>query len=216
MLNHNYVTLFSLALTSLFPLINPIGIALIVQNEFATSGKNRVSDCFVTCTYSFVLGLLALIFGRSFFAFMGISVPSTQIAGGILLAIMGISLLNSNAKEKNHDVPQTHTMIDRLFYPIAFPLTMGPGSISALILLNAHAHADNMHAYLVNLSIIALALLVIMVITFFCFTYSGLIVDRIGQSGSIVINKFMSFIVFTIGIQMTIAGLKAQFPSLLQ
>jgi multiple antibiotic resistance protein len=201
-----HLPLFALAFSSLFPLVNPIGTALIIEPYFLGVAKAERKYLALKITvYCFILGFLSLHTGSLILEFMGVSIPTTQLAGGLIIAKLGLSLLDAkqDMKEDDHINPN---LSDAIFYPLAFPLTLGPGCISALITLSAKAH-EKITFFSANMMVITAALFVVLVITYFCFAYASEITKRIGKSGSLVLNRLCAFLVFCIGIQMAFTGL---------
>ena len=212
----NLVSLFALGFTSLFPLINPVGTAIIIDPYFSgLSLSQRRSNSLQIVLYCFFLGAGTLVAGSWCLKFMGVSVTTTQLAGGLLIAHMGLSLLNSEPEPKSSDSNSPAQLSSSLFYPISFPLTLGPGGISTLITLSAHAHGQSPEETVMHTLVLAASLFAVCVITFFCYSYSGLIIKKIGTSGSLIVNRLSAFLVFCIGVQMAISGLKNIFPQLL-
>lgn len=209
-----YVSLFTLGFSSMFPLINPVGTALIINPELSHDPLPvRKANSFRIVMICFVMGFVTLFVGSWFLRFMGISIPTTQMAGGILLARMGMMLLSvegdTDSKGSNQsDIGET------LFYPLAFPLTLGPGGLATLITLSAHSHTTDMTETFINLGVIALSLATVLVITYFCFSYTRVLIEKIGHSGSRALNRLMAFVVFCIGIQMFVLGLTRTYPNL--
>lgn len=145
---------------------------------------------------------------------MGVSTDVTQFAGGILIARMGLGMLDSKEDHArsgkiNDEVSQS------LFYPIAFPFTIGPGAISALITLSAHAHVGSFMETHIRMSVIGLSLLVVLIAGYFCFLYADKILQKIGRTGSNVLSRLMAFLVFCIGLQMAFSGIQKIFPNAL-
>ena len=200
---------FLLGFSSLFPLINPIGTAFIIQPYFShlddAARRRYVLRIVVIC---FVMGLVALHLGSFVLKLMGVSIPATQTAGGIVIAILGFNLLNS-AANTSADVVSGTNIEDSIFYPMSFPLTLGPGGISTLIALSAHVHSAQGNLFSLKMTAITLSLLVVLVIAYFCFFNASRLVQRLGANGSQVVNRMMSFLVFCIGIQMTFTGVMA-------
>jgi multiple antibiotic resistance protein len=198
---------FLLGFSSLFPLINPVGTAFIVQPYFSelddAARRRYVIRIVVIC---FVMGLVALHLGSYVLKLMGVSIPATQTAGGIVIAILGFNLLNS-AETSPADVQSGHKIDESIFYPLSFPLTLGPGGISTLIALSAHVHNPRDNWLSVEMLAVTLSLLVVLVIAYFCFFNATKVVRRLGPNGSQVLNRLMSFLVFCIGIQMTFSGI---------
>lgn len=208
------LSLFTLGVSSLLPLVNPVGTALIVNSYFAGFPlAQRKSFALTIVSSCLILGVATLFLGSYALKFMGISIPTTQLAGGLIIAHMGISLLNSKG-ESEKEPANTDTVRNSLFYPMAFPLTLGPGCISALITLSAHAHTASTGETFLNMGVLSLSLLAVLIFTYFCFAYSDAVIRRIGESGSMVLNRLMAFLVFCIGIQMVLSGLGHSFPQL--
>jgi multiple antibiotic resistance protein len=209
------LSLFFLGFSSLFPLINPVGTALIINPYFSNS---RLPERKVLATsvmlYCLVLGLVMLFLGSWCLRFMGISIPTTQMAGGLIIARMGLGLLNSDDTESDKTA-LTANVRKSLFYPIAFPLTLGPGCVSVLITLSAHANTEDLAETLVHMGVLSLSLIAVLILTYICFIYSSAVIRKIGPSGSLVLNRLMAFLVFCVGIQMLVTGLAHSFPHLL-
>src|SRR5262245_9121997 len=95
----------------------------------------------VVARNAFILLAAAMFIGSYVLAFFGISLPVVRVAGGLVLLASGWRILHAG------DTPDrpAPTMIEawerevgrRGFYPLAFPLTVGPGSISIAITLGA-------------------------------------------------------------------------------
>src|SRR5262249_7260285 len=90
---------------------------------------------------SFLLLAAAMLIGSHVLQFFGISVPIVRVGGGLLVIANGWHLLYED------DAPSTskpavgdaweREVERRAFYPLTFPLTVGPGSISIAITLGA-------------------------------------------------------------------------------
>ena len=204
---------FLLGFSSLLPFINPVGTALIINPYLSKSTFADRKSCALSIVfYAFILGVSTIFIGSWFLKVMGISIPVIQISGGVVVSAMGLSLLST--KNSSDDDPLTQRVEDSLFYPIAFPFTLGPGTISALIALSAHAHSSEIAQTFLNEGVLCVSLLAVLIITYFCFVYSDFVFRRIGSTGSIVINRLMAFIVFSVGVQMLATGLSHAFPRL--
>ena len=85
--------------------------------------------------------------------FFGISVDILQLVGGAVLAAMGWRLLNKpDDKPDTKDPTLTPTIEDcavrfwqsRAFYPLTFPVTVGPGSVAVMLTLSGQAKTDDL------------------------------------------------------------------------
>src|SRR5262249_46967702 len=89
-----------LAFSALLPVINPLGSALIFLSLVGAAPADLFRNLARQVAISTVLFLVIIELGGAFLlSFFGISLPVVQLAGGLVLASMGWSLLNE--KERN-------------------------------------------------------------------------------------------------------------------
>jgi len=118
-------------------------------------------------------------------------------------------------KEGRHNIQQTmrpQDTVDRAFYPLTFPLTVGPGSISVAIALGANAlpHYGNHH--LVILAAIV-GSLVIAVSIFLCYRFAEYLSKIMGPTAMDVIMRLCTFLLICIGVQVMWNGVSALIAS---
>src|ERR1700748_33757 len=96
-----FLHLIFIGFLSLFPAVNPVGSAFIVDpllgdlnfQERKKAAKKVALYCLVICTVSALIGSWIL-------KLFGISIPIVQVAGGIMICRMGWTLLNSDNEIK--------------------------------------------------------------------------------------------------------------------
>lgn len=198
---------------SLFPPVNPPGTALMIDPLLVgLNGAERKNASFKIALYAFLICTATIFIGSWIFKFFGISLPVVQIAGGILICKMGWSLLSSDDSGKGAqetakplDIPKK--VEDILFYPVAFPMTTGAGTISVLLTLSAHGHNNEIPVYLTNLSALIASVILMCLLIYFCYSYTPALIRRLGPRGSQVLNRLSAFLVFCVGIQIASEGL---------
>ena len=207
------LSIFLLSFSTLFPVLNPVGNALIINPYLANRPMaERQLAAFKIVFYAFVFGVVAVVAGSELLKLMGIALPTIQIAGGIVIARMGFNLLNHDPDQDRAKVPAA--VATSLFYPLAFPVTLGPGSISVLITLSASSQDVGFALTAERMLTLILALAAVLAVSFVCYAYETVITNRMGDSGSVILNRLMSFLLFCIGVQMFISGLERTFPKL--
>ena len=86
---------------ALFPLINPIGTALVL---YGMTGRINAriwrSASRKIALYSFLLLSFFFLFGAYILKFFGVSVPIVQLSGGLVVASLGWGLLRQNDTER--------------------------------------------------------------------------------------------------------------------
>jgi len=188
----NYLQYFVLTFVPLFIVIDALGNLpfVISLSEGMTKQERRKMIHFATITAT-VVGLVFLFFGQFILKVMGISVGAFAIAGGLILLILSIKYMSTG-----HMVQAIKEEMVAVV-PIGTPLTVGPATITTLLLL-----ATQFPIYMVLLSF-ALNML----ITWGIFMLSGYIVRFMGQGGLTAISKVFSLLLAAIAVSMIIHGL---------
>ena len=208
-----FFQLIFFAFISLFPAVNPIGSAFIVEpllGDLTMSQRRNASKkvafyCFAICTVTALIGSWVL-------KLFGISIPIVQLAGGIVICRMGFLLLTSDneikSKKETAHPEATANIDDILFYPVSFPMTTGPGTISIILTLSAHPNETSLSEHFLNLSALAIAILGICLLVYICYTNTPRITHRLGPRGEQIVNRLSAFLVFCIGMQIAFSGIR--------
>ena len=113
-----------------------------------------------------------------------------------------------NIKEDEEDKSLNYTHIqDKLFYPITFPVTTGAGTMSVLFTLSAHSANEDITHYLINTGAVLLAIIIMCVLIYFLFMETKQIIHYLGSNGERLINRITAFLIFCVGIQISVAGI---------
>lgn len=181
------------AIIVLFIIVDPFGdipIFIGLTEKMTDAQKKKV---FNTATLvGFVLLLIFAFTGQGIFTIFGISIYSFEVAGGILLLIISIRILISGTLHEGIDSPESLGAV-----PIAMPLLVGPGAITTTIL--------NLQEY--GVIITAIAVLVVVILTWIVLRFMGSIYRILGKTGSLVIARVMSLLIAAIAIQYILSGL---------
>ena len=206
-----FLNLVFVGFFALFPAVNPVGTAFIVEPFLhrLTREQRRGAAAKIT-VYCFIICTSALLIGSWVFRLFGISLPVVQIAGGILICRMGWELLASgysveNSPESSSPSHEKKTE-DILFYPLAFPMTAGAGTISVILTLAAHSEADGLQSHLVNLSAVFCAIVAMCALIYACYAFTPALLGKLGERGEQVVNRLSAYIVFCVGIQIAMTG----------
>ncbi len=206
-----------IAFTALFPVVNPIGTAILFLNltEEANS-KIRRQIARKVAANSIIVMIITLFLGIYFLKLFGISIPVVQTCGGLVLFAMGWRSLNSeesvnDASKKAYlkdDVEVTATYAKQSFYPFTFPLTIGPGTIATTLTLGAEASKESNAEFMLESYIGAsVAMMLISLCIFIAYGYSDQLVMRLSPNFQKAMMRLLSFILLCIGGQITANGL---------
>jgi multiple antibiotic resistance protein len=196
-----------LAIGALLPIVDPLGgapIYLAMTVGLTSAERSRMAKA--VAINSFLLLLASALIGAYVLDFFGVSIPSVQVAGGIVVCMIAWSLLNSPnsppALERN--APQAPTADDlsqQAFYPMTMPLTVGPGSISVALTLGANP-PPGFRPLLATALAHALGILLVAVSVYLCYRYADRILRRLGPTGTSVVVRLSAFILLCIGVQI--------------
>jgi multiple antibiotic resistance protein len=202
-----------LAFSALLPVINPLGSALLFLGVVGEASPRVFVNLARRVALSTVLFLLVIeLAGAGLLAFFEISLPVVQLAGGFVLAAMGWQLLNKKDSDKGADEPtalmSTGVVLERkIFYPLTFPLTAGPGCIVVAVTLSAHASRHNAFDNVLAHFGIGIAIVAIGAVVLPCYAYAPKITRKIAPETVQGILRVIAFIVLCIGVQIARNGL---------
>jgi multiple antibiotic resistance protein len=200
---------------TLLPILNPFGnapvFASLLGNVSRPAEVRMARQVALNC---FIMLLGAMFIGSHVLMFFGISLPIVRIGGGILVAATGWRLLHDNGQDAIRTQVATNPAEAwsdeefkmRSFYPISFPLTVGPGSIAASITLGANT-PTRLLDWVVSVGSAALGAALTALIIYLCYRYANSMVSLLGRLGTMVVLRLSAFILLCIGIQILWNGL---------
>ncbi len=200
-------------LLGLFAVANNLpAIPLYIAITEELTREQRKRFCFTATLTAFITMVLAMVTGNIILNFFEISISAFRIAGGILLAISGINMVNSKAgSATDHDKQSFSETISVAVIPIGIPLTTGAGTISTVILFAGTIH----HSWTLFIKLGA-AVVAMTLILFTSFKYSPYILKYLGHTGMNVLTKVFGLITLALGIQFILMGLSESFPELIK
>lgn len=209
---YSFINLIFIGIFALFPVVNPIGSAFMVNPYLdKLSDTDRKYAIQRITIYAFFICIISLFVGHWILELFGISIPVIQIAGGIMICKMGWELLSGDKKEKTTNVDDGKAIADILFYPLTFPVTTGAGTMSVVFTLSAHSSNANWKTYLINTTSIVLSIIIMCVMVYLSYSNAKVLVQKLGNNGKKVINQISAFLIFCVGLQIFVTGVKAVF-----
>jgi len=214
---HSFFNLLFIGIVALFPVVNPIGSALMVNHYFSHLTKpERRRVVIKICLYAFFLCTVTLLAGHYILELFGITIPVIQLAGGIMICKTGWEFLSDNSSQDKNADPR-YKIIDAkgiqelIFFPITFPITTGGGTMAVLFTLGAHSENVNLSTYFLNNTAVELAIIIMCILVYILYLNTNVLLRYAGSNGEKVINRIMAFLTFCVGLQIAATGLKALF-----
>lgn len=200
-----HMELYFLLFGALFSVLNPIGTVPIfvgLTQDYTQKERNRVS--MLTGFNVFIVMMISFFVGQYVLTFFGITITALRIAGGIIIASSGFSLLNGRfTKNKGIDkkVEEDINMRNSIaLTPLAMPMLAGPGSISLLIAFYQEHHEVN------DLILSSFAMLSVSILIFVILSSAHYLAKILGAAGIVAISRIIGFLTIAIGIQYIISA----------
>ena len=205
-LQHSIYVRFSvLALSSIFFLVDPF--AALPTFLAVTAGSDAARRKRIARKAS----LTALIFlsafavaGQYIFKMFGITLPAFEIAGGVILLLIGLDMLEakrSATQESHGDTEAAATKEDAGIVPLGIPMLAGPGAIASVMVLVGQAQTKwQMGAILGSIFITA-------AICYFVLGNSDKVARALGDTGIRILVRIMGLLLVALAVQYFVNGM---------
>lgn len=146
-----------------------------------------------------IISLILFFAGMTIFTMLGITVDAFRIGAGALLFLSGVSLVNGKL-----ELPAAkRSIMDLAVVPLAIPVTLGPGSVGALVVMSTET--TSLTARLLTALAIMAASLAVGVLLYL----SAEIKRLIGRSGISMLSKLTGLILAALSSHMMFTGIAA-------
>jgi len=203
---------FMLLLVGLIAIVNPLGALPIFLSMSDKSNPDADMRTINRAAASVATILLISAWtGESLLGFFGITIDAFRVGGGLLILLMGISMLHGKQSHVQHcpnEVDAVAEKEDISVVPLAIPLMAGPGAISLVIL-----DANKIHSWWGDI-VLALAILAVAVIAWLVLLIAEKMRDSIGVIGLNIATRIMGLILAAIGVQFIADGIRQLLPGL--
>ena len=195
------------AFTTFFATIGPIDVAVMfaAMTPRASAGFRRSMAIRGTLVAGLILSLFAFI-GEFLLHSLGISLAALQVAGGILLLLIGIDMVFARSSggttttlEETTEAVGKH---DVSIFPLATPLIAGPGTMGATILLMANLKGQ----YLAEL-VVFMVLIAVLILTLALLLIATKVQKLFGVTGMHVVSRIFGVLLTALAVQFMFDGL---------
>ena len=196
-----------LALSSIFFLVDPfaaIPTFLAITESADPARRKRMArkaciTCFIVLT-SFALG------GQLIFRMFGITLPAFEVAGGLILLLIGLDMLEakrSPTQEAHGDTEEAAAKEDAGIVPLGIPMLAGPGAISSVMVLVGQVPSIlhwEMGAILGSITLTCL-------ISYWVLAGAGRVRQVMGETGIRILVRIMGLLLVALAMQFFVNGL---------
>ncbi|NKF50461.1 YchE family NAAT transporter [Shewanella sp. WXL01] len=197
----------------LVAIINPVGLLPVFvsltshQTDAEREHTNKVANFAVV-----VILIVTITIGQHILNMFSISLSSFRIAGGSLICIIAMSMLQgkiSEVKRNKEEDRESSGMDSVAVVPLALPLMAGPGALSSVIVFAAE------HNSFANIMGMFVTVIIFGSLSWGLFRMAPVIFKLLGTTGINVITRIMGLLMFSLGIEIIATGVKGLFPILL-
>jgi multiple antibiotic resistance protein len=196
-----------LALSSIFFLVDPFAAIpsfLAITEGAELKRRKRMArkaalTCFIVLT-SFALG------GQLIFRMFGITLPAFEVAGGLILLLIGLDMLEakrSPTQEALGDTEEAAAKEDAGIVPLGIPMLAGPGAISSVMVLVGQVpvlwHWE-MGAVLASIALTSLA-------SYWVLAGAMRVRRVLGETGIRILVRIMGLLLVALAMQFFVNGL---------
>lgn len=196
-----------LALSSIFFLVDPfaaIGSFLAITAGADSKRRKRMArkgalTCFIVLT-SFALA------GQFIFRMFGITLPAFEVAGGLILLLIGLDMLEarrSPTQETSGEAEEAAAKEDAGIVPLGVPMLAGPGAISSVMVLVGQVPSLwnwEMAAILGSIAVTALA-------SYLVLAGADHVRRVMGETGIRILVRIMGLLLVALAMQFFVNGL---------
>jgi len=208
------IELFGSALITFLVIIDPPGCAPIFAGlTRGTSPAHRRVMAIRSSLIAWAILMFFALLGRPLLQWLGISLASFRIAGGIMLFFIAMDMVFERRTERREkraeSIEGTPEAEDISVFPMAMPMISGPGSIASAMLWVSRAETP------VHVAVVLAAMTVVILITMATLLASGPLMRLIGDKVEAAITRILGVILAALAAQFVIDGLKQSFPHVL-
>jgi len=199
------ISFFIISFSSLFALINPLGISPILLS--ITENLNNEEYNRTIKKGIFFATILLLIFacmGEVIFKFYGITIHAFKIAGGILFFRTGTNMLHAKTPRTRTTPTETleaSEIEDISIAPIGIPIIAGPGAITSVMLLSHQANSFYERVFFY------FNIIFVLLLTYYILKVAKKISKKFGTTWIRIIQRIMGLILMVLAIQFIINGI---------
>jgi multiple antibiotic resistance protein len=156
--------------------------------------------------------LVFAVAGSMIFKLFGITLGAFRIAGGVLLFIMALDMVqaqHSRVRAAPEEESEGVEKDDVAVIPLGIPMLAGPGSIAMVIVLMSHARQSPLETAIVVGCIIATG-----VLTFVILRAAVLLERTLHQTGLNILNRVMGLVLAAVAVQFVVNGIRDVLPQI--
>ncbi|MCP4818804.1 MAG: MarC family protein [Shimia sp.] len=205
------ITMFGALFAVMNPFIN-LPVFLSLTHDFDQSEQRKAA--FQIIAFTAIGCAIVAVGGSQILTFFDVSIDAFRVAGGMVLVSIGFNMLNGRNSTAHHRTEREKEISAKVvadsiaFYPMTFPMLIGPGTITTLILAAQRVeHPQDWVTYAGCIGVV----LALMAIVFF---FASSIGRHLSLTARTIMTRLMGMILIAIAVGMMAEGVKVLLPGL--
>lgn len=193
------VVLMTEVFVTLFVIMDPVGtipVFLALTSGRSVAAMRRAAWQAVAVSFSVIVAFA--FFGQQILAYLNISMPALQVAGGLLLLLVALELLTGKEKETAAAANTNVALV-----PLGTPMMAGPGAIVATMVFS-----DRVDGF-ATFAAVALGVVLVHLALWLSMRFSLPILKLIRESGVLLVSRIAGLLLSAIAVQLVANAVRA-------
>ncbi len=184
---------------TLFVIMDPVGtIPVFLALTAGRSDASMRRAAWQAVAVSFGVIVAFAFFGQQILAYLHISMPALQLAGGLLLLLVALELLTGKEQETATAANQNVALV-----PLGTPMMAGPGAIVATMVFSDRVEGA------ATFGAVALGVILVHMALWLSMRFSLPILKLIRESGVLLVSRIAGLLLSAIAVQLVADAVRA-------
>lgn len=195
----------------LFIIVNPsstLALFSAITSKYTKKERKRTAKNAVI--YAAILLTIFAFAGSAILSYLNIEIYSLRIAGGILLAFVGLDMTR-RGQQFGESQPGKEHKADYALVPLAMPSLSGPGAITVTIV---SMQTITEISWVIRIIFTIIAIILTVILTYIIFLSSGFLIKALGQKGMDAFTRVMGLLTVAIAVQFALTGIASWISTL--
>lgn len=199
---------FSRFIAALFAMINPLAAMPVFLSLTAGTAPSAQRAMAIQAAIATLIACFAIaIAGKFVLGLFGIAIDSFRIAGGILLFTIALTMISGSRHTSSAGTERERASQENIdnpaIYPFTIPMTVGPGTITTLIIFSEQASTSP-----VKMGLFAAVVLIVVGLLLAALLIAPFLDRMVSQSARTVSIRIMGIILAALAVEFVITGLR--------
>jgi len=195
------------AFSSIFFLVDPFAAIpsfLAIAGDADARRRRRMAA--KACLTAFIVLTVFALCGQFIFQLFGITLPAFEIAGGLILLLIGLEMLQakrSATQEASGDTEEASHKEDASIVPLGIPMLAGPGAISSVMVLVGQVPS----VWTWQMGVVVGAIAFTAFISLLVLSAASQVRNFLGETGIRILVRIMGLLLVALAMQFFVDGM---------